>query len=99
MPDRDIIERYSGLAHAALAGETIRDCGPDDFDQGCFGAAGYDDLVGPLSGAAEASLGCGNPLAVADLRAGGPCSTWALGAGSTCCCRPDGSDPMDGCTG
>ena len=46
MTDRNILERYSGLARAALAGETVRDCGDDEFDQGCFGAAGYDDLRG-----------------------------------------------------
>ncbi len=70
MADQDIVERYSGLARAALAGETIRDCSGDDFDEGCFGAAGYDDLLGLPAGATQASLGCGNPLAVADLHAG-----------------------------
>ena len=70
MTDPDIIERYSGLARAALAGETVRDCGADEFDQGCFGAAGYDDLRELPVGATQASLGCGNPLAVADLGAG-----------------------------
>ena len=70
MTDRDILERYSGLARAALAGETVRDCGDDEFDQGCFGAAGYDDLRGLPSGATQASLGCGNPLTVATLHPG-----------------------------
>ena len=70
MTDRDILERYSGLARAALAGETVRDCSSDEFDLGCFGAAGYGDLLGLPSGATQASLGCGNPLAVADLHAG-----------------------------
>jgi SAM-dependent methyltransferase len=70
MADQDIVERYSGLARAALAGEPIRDCSGDDFDEGCFGAAGYEDLLGLPSGATQASLGCGNPLAVADLHAG-----------------------------
>jgi arsenite methyltransferase len=70
MADQDIVERYSGLARAALAGEAIRDCSGDDFDEGCFGAAGYDDLLGLPAGATQASLGCGNPLAVADLCAG-----------------------------
>ena len=70
MADQHIIRRYSGLARAALAGETIRDCGADDFDQGSFGASGYDDLLGLPAGATRASLGCGNPLTVADLHAG-----------------------------
>lgn len=70
MADLDIIERYSGLARAALAGETIRDCGAVDFDRGCFGAAGYQNLLGLPPGAVRASLGCGNPLAVAGPRTG-----------------------------
>ena len=70
MADQDIVERYSGLARAALAGEKIHDCASDEFDEGCFGAAGYDDLLGLPVGATQASLGCGNPLAVADLHAG-----------------------------
>jgi len=70
MADQDIVERYSGLARAALGGEAIRDCSSDEFDAGCFGAAGYDDLLGLPAGATQASLGCGNPLAVADLHAG-----------------------------
>ena len=70
MADQDIVERYSGLARAALAGETIQDCSEDEFVEGRFGAAGYDDLLGLPAGATQASLGCGNPLAVADLHAG-----------------------------
>jgi SAM-dependent methyltransferase len=70
MTDQHIVERYSGLARAALAGETIRDCSDDDFGEGCFGAAGYDDLLGLPAGATRASLGCGNPLAVADVHVG-----------------------------
>ena len=70
MADRDIVERYSGLARAALAGEMIRDCETGEFDQGRFGAAGYDNLVDLPEGATQVSLGCGNPLAVADLHAG-----------------------------
>jgi SAM-dependent methyltransferase len=70
MADQDIVERYSVLARAALAGETIRDCSGDEFDGGCFGTAGYDDLLGLPARASQASLGCGNPLAVADLHAG-----------------------------
>jgi SAM-dependent methyltransferase len=65
-----IVDRYSQLARAALAGEAIRDCDGNVFDDGCFGAAAYvDDAHAPES-ALQASLGCGNPLAVADLRLG-----------------------------
>jgi len=70
MAHNEIVDRYSGLARAALSGETIIDCAPDTFDEGCFGAAGYDGLTGLPQAAIRASLGCGNPVAVAELRAG-----------------------------
>ena len=65
-----IISRYSQLARAALAGEAIKDCEAGAFDDGCFGAAAYDDQADAPQAALQASLGCGNPLAVADLRPG-----------------------------
>jgi len=66
----EIIERYSGLARAALSGVTVVDCDPGTFDDGCFGVAGYDDLTGLPPAAIRSSLGCGNPVAVAELRTG-----------------------------
>ena len=63
----------------------------DAFSAGCFGAAGYPDAGGLPDGAVRASLGCGNPVAVADLRPGRRCWTWARAAASTCCCPPAGS--------
>ena len=48
----------------------MSDCPPGAFDEGCFGAAGYDDLIALPQAAIRASLGCGNPVAVAELRAG-----------------------------
>jgi SAM-dependent methyltransferase len=65
-----IISRYSQLARAALDGETITDCDPGTFDDGCFGAAAYADRSQAPEAAFEASLGCGNPLTVAELRPG-----------------------------
>ena len=65
-----VTARYSGLARAARAGQQISDCGPDEFEAGCFGAAGYDDTSGLPDGAVRASLGCGNPVAVAQLHPG-----------------------------
>jgi arsenite methyltransferase len=70
--DRDLIReavaaRYAGLARAARAGEAITDGDPDAPD-GC--AAVYPDAGGLSEAAARASLGCGNPVAVADLRPG-----------------------------
>jgi SAM-dependent methyltransferase len=65
-----VIDRYSGLARTALAGGTPVDCEPDAFADGCFGATAYPGTAGVPEAALRASLGCGNPLAVADLNAG-----------------------------
>src|SRR6266568_8828284 len=65
-----IISRYSALARAALAGNAIADCDPDAFADGCFGAAAYPDAGGAPEAALRASLGCGNPVAVASLNPG-----------------------------
>jgi SAM-dependent methyltransferase len=65
-----VIDRYSGLARTALAGGTPVDCEPDAFADGCFGAAAYTGAAGVPEAALRASLGCGNPLAVADLHPG-----------------------------
>jgi SAM-dependent methyltransferase len=65
-----VIGRYSGLARSALAGGVIADCDPGAFANGCFGAAAYSAAEGVPEGALRASLGCGNPLAVAGLHPG-----------------------------
>jgi SAM-dependent methyltransferase len=65
-----VISRYSGLARTALAGGTITDCDPGAFTEGCFGAAAYPGTEEAPDAALRASLGCGNPLAVADLHPG-----------------------------
>ncbi len=65
-----VAARYAGLARAAQAGQQITDCDPDEFAAGGFGPAGYPDVGGLPEGAVRASLGCGNPVAVADLRPG-----------------------------
>jgi SAM-dependent methyltransferase len=65
-----IIGRYSALARDAIAGHAIADCDPDVFAEGRFGAAQYPDPAGVPEAALRASLGCGNPVAVADLRLG-----------------------------
>jgi SAM-dependent methyltransferase len=62
--------RYASLAQAAQAGETVTDCDPGTFTAEGFGPAGYPDTGGLPDGAVRASLGCGNPVAVADLRPG-----------------------------
>ena len=69
--DRDaVIDRYSGLARTALAGGVPVDGEPDALTGGCLGAAAYADAGGIPEPALRASLGCGNPLAVADLHPG-----------------------------
>lgn len=65
-----VIGRYSALARKALVGDAITDGDQGAFDDGCFGAAAYRDLAGAPDSALRASLGCGNPVAVAELRAG-----------------------------
>jgi L-amino acid N-acyltransferase YncA/precorrin-6B methylase 2 len=61
------VSRYGKLAEAAAAGQQVTDCGPAET---CFGAAAYDDADSLPEGALRASLGCGNPLAVATLNPG-----------------------------
>jgi len=66
-----VIDRYSGLARIAAAGGTPVDGDPDTFTDRCFGATAYPgDTAGVPAAALRASLGCGNPLAVADLQPG-----------------------------
>jgi len=59
-----VVARYSRLARAAAAGGQVTD------GEGCFGAAAYGDTAGLPEGALRASLGCGNPVAVAALEPG-----------------------------
>ena len=61
-----IRRRYADAATVAAGGQQAMD-GPADA---CFGTALYDDLDGMPEGAGLASLGCGNPIAVADLAPG-----------------------------
>jgi L-amino acid N-acyltransferase YncA/2-polyprenyl-3-methyl-5-hydroxy-6-metoxy-1,4-benzoquinol methylase len=67
---RAVTARYSGLARAARAGHQVTDCDPGPFAAGSFGAPGYGDTSELPEGALRASLGCGNPVAVAELRPG-----------------------------
>ncbi|MFC6083914.1 GNAT family N-acetyltransferase [Sphaerisporangium aureirubrum] len=70
MAHEEIVDRYSRLARTAMTGQDVTDCDPGSFGEGCFGAVGYDDTAALPEGALRASLGCGNPVAVADLRQG-----------------------------
>jgi hypothetical protein len=62
-----VAARYAGLALAAHQGRAITDGGSDADPADCFGSAAYPDAGGLPDGAVRASLGCGNPVAVADL--------------------------------
>jgi arsenite methyltransferase len=75
LADRDEIRaavaaRYAGLARAALAGQPVTDGNPDASADGGCGAPVFPDTGGLPEAAVRASLGCGNPVAVADLRPG-----------------------------
>jgi len=74
--DRDqiqaaVVARYAGLARAAQAGQAITDGDPDaSAEENCCTAPAYPDTDDLPEAAVRASLGCGNPVAVADLRPG-----------------------------
>jgi arsenite methyltransferase len=62
-----VAARYASLARAAQAGQAITDGDPD---APACGALAYPDAAGLPEAAVRASLGCGNPVAVADLEPG-----------------------------
>ena len=64
------ISRYSALARTAMEGGAITDGSLDAFTDVKFGAAAYDDPADVPEAAVRANLGCGNPVAVAELRPG-----------------------------
>jgi SAM-dependent methyltransferase len=66
-----VVNRYSGLARQAMAGHTPTDaCATKPGNTDCLGATQYATEETAPDGALRASLGCGNPLAVADIAAG-----------------------------
>jgi len=64
---REEVRRYYASAASAAAGGAAACCGPDSTN---FGSGLYDDLSELPEAAALASIGCGNPTAIADLREG-----------------------------
>ena len=62
----EVQEYYAAAARAAETGQAAC-CGPDATS---WGAVHYDDLTDVPDAAALASIGCGNPTAVADLEPG-----------------------------
>jgi arsenite methyltransferase len=65
-----VAARYAGLARAAQAGQAVTGGDPDASPDGGCGAPRYPDTGGLPEAAVRASLGCGNPVAVADPRPG-----------------------------
>jgi arsenite methyltransferase len=65
-----VAARYAGLARAAQAGQPAADCDPAVLAAGRHGPDEYLDTGDLPEGAVRVSLGCGNPVAVADLRPG-----------------------------
>jgi L-amino acid N-acyltransferase YncA/2-polyprenyl-3-methyl-5-hydroxy-6-metoxy-1,4-benzoquinol methylase len=65
-----VVARYSRLAREAAAGGPAVDCGPGEPGGNRFGAAAYGGTAGLPEAALRASLGCGNPVAVAALEPG-----------------------------
>jgi len=83
-------DRY---AKAARATSNSTCCRPSGTATGLVGPTLYeeDDTDALPTDALAASLGCGNPTVLADLRSGRSFSTSAQAEGSTCCCRHAGS--------
>jgi ubiquinone/menaquinone biosynthesis C-methylase UbiE len=74
-------EKYAAAARAAAAGADAACCSPAD-DTVMFGSALYADTVDAPDSAISASLGCGVPTAVADLREGEIVLDLGSGAGA-----------------
>jgi arsenite methyltransferase len=62
--------KYASLARAARAGREVTDGDPGSSGEDCSGPAAYPDSGDLPEAAVRASLGCGNPVAVAGLRPG-----------------------------
>ena len=88
--ERTFRARYAEAARAVSAGEkqgcgSGSCCADADDDAAKFGEALYDSdqLAASPTAAALASLGCGNPIAVAELREGEIVLDLGSGGGST----------------
>ena len=89
-------DRYGAIATAvAQSSANPGCCGPpaacgcgDPISSNLYSDA---ETSGLPPDAVAASLGCGNPTALLELRRGRPCWISAPAAASTCCCRRSAS--------
>ncbi|WP_081898389.1 GNAT family N-acetyltransferase [Herbidospora cretacea] len=72
----EVLRRYAGLALTAQAGQPVTDA-----SAGCLGSDAYPCDTGMPEGLLGMSLGCGDPVAVADLRPGDTVLDLGSGAG------------------
>jgi L-amino acid N-acyltransferase YncA/SAM-dependent methyltransferase len=70
MTRADIVARFDRMARVAQEGRRILDSRPDGAVDEGFGTSGYRDTSGLPDGALRASLGCGDPVGVAEPRPG-----------------------------
>jgi arsenite methyltransferase len=63
-----VIRHYSVLARTVLAGKSITDFEPGALVEEGFGAGAYAGQSGVPESALRASMGCGNPVAIAGIR-------------------------------
>ena len=84
--------RRSGLHYAKAAADAGSGCCSEGCGSGLYGA----EIAELPETAVLASLGCGNPTAVAELREGETVLDLGSGARSTSCCRPAGSADRPG---
>ena len=116
---RDTVKaRYGGIAQRVAEGATASCCGPASGSSGCCGGTteSWDPITSDLYEAGQtsgipaeallASLGCGNPTALAQLNAGETVLDLCSGVGSTSSVREAlrahgqayGLDMTDGCS-
>jgi hypothetical protein len=81
-------EKYGEIAAGVLQGKKGSCCGPDEITSNLYSDAETGEVP---EDAINASLGCGNPTALATLNPGEKVLDLGSGAASTCCYPPSES--------